>query len=628
MRFPPLPQAANRSFLEVAISFDTGTPPYACAAFFEPQWRMPLQAFSIRYGARFSMLPRQPTPAATLRSLKVDYWDASVAAFSASCSQLVELILWEPASLGDLTLPFADTLPPTLEHFAFPDDLIEVNSGSRAQRGAEFTALSQLPSRLERLRCVSMYNGSQSSWAVMLGVNCASVGIASSFGLKRTIIPRGFDVRDFAQLQAEDGGLNSDPIDELVCLVQMFPPSDGKTKGNHTVAHDSNTSWNHEILSTIESQHFFPCPGYPKLDCTNLVVPKDYFDDSAGTSTIAIARYNATVPNSKGTIFINPGGPGGSGVFFANLVAEVGQYSIIGFDPRGIARSRPVVDCFDTKFDYQAFTMGTVIERSFDLPPDPSSPEGYDSLVRQWASWRSLSAAQYHLCGEKHGDELKYMGTSTNVRDIDYMAKIFDGQDAPIHFWGGSYGSIMGAYLVNMLPNRVGRVFIEGIVNPVLWSNGASHDWLKDWMVDTDKTYQWLLDDCAEAGPSMCALAHENDTASAISERIDKYLDALYYSPVPITNHSRPGVLTSGQARKTLYFAVMVPMVWPRIAKYLRLAIDGDATPLYSLHTNELVLPPGPSPDAVPLSDLSRVAVSCADSPVTKADGPWNQTVL
>ncbi|KZW03064.1 hypothetical protein EXIGLDRAFT_728593 [Exidia glandulosa HHB12029] len=383
---------------------------------------------------------------------------------------------------------------------------------------------------------------------------------------------------------------------------------------------DDSRQWNHDILSTGDpnSLRFFPCPGNPKLECTNLVVPKDYFNASAGTSTVALARYKATVPKakSKGTIFINPGGPGGSGVYMATLWGEVlstivqGEYSIVGFDPRGIARSRPVVNCFPTKLHHQTFKLNTPLDRSFDLPPDPSSPEGYDSLLRQWASWRALYATQYQICGETMGEELKYMGTATVVRDIDYMAKVFDGKSAPIHYYGGSYGSILGAYLVNILPKRVGRVIIEGIANPVLWSNGPTTEWLRDWMVDTEKTYQWLLDDCVSAGPSLCALARENDTSSSIAKRIDNYLDALYYAPVPVTNHSRPGILTSGQARMTLYVATNAPARWPLIAQSFAQAMDGDATSLYSWYTRELALPPGPNLDG----DTSRAAVSCADS--------------
>jgi hypothetical protein len=42
----------------------------------------------------------------------------------------------------------------------------------------------------------------------------------------------------------------------------------------------------------------------------------------------------------------------------------------------------------------------------------------------------ALYEAQFKLCGSKLGDELKYMGTATVVRDMDYMAKLFDGDDA------------------------------------------------------------------------------------------------------------------------------------------------------------------------------------------------------
>jgi len=34
------------------------------------------------------------------------------------------------------------------------------------------------------------------------------------------------------------------------------------------------------------------------------------------------------------------------------------------------------------------------------------------------------------LCAEHMGDELKYMGTATVVRDMDYMSKLLEGDDA------------------------------------------------------------------------------------------------------------------------------------------------------------------------------------------------------
>lgn len=91
-----------------------------------------------------------------------------------------------------------------------------------------------------------------------------------------------------------------------------------------------------------------------------------------------------------------------------------------------------------------------------------------------------------------------------------------------------------------------------------------THKWGRKMMVETEDTYGWLLDACAEVGaaafgvsqlmrsqvgPTLCPLSKANDTAAAIAARVDDYLDQLYRSPVPVSNHSRPGILTSGQAR-------------------------------------------------------------------------------
>ncbi|EJD54339.1 hypothetical protein AURDEDRAFT_156120 [Auricularia subglabra TFB-10046 SS5] len=383
--------------------------------------------------------------------------------------------------------------------------------------------------------------------------------------------------------------------------------------------------WNFSVLSRNGSLDFFQCPDLPNLECTNVVVPKDYFDPSAGTSTVAVAVLRGNAQTKKGSIFINPGmwprrfwyllcfSIRANSMDFLSEIVQ-GEYDIVGFDPRGVANSRPVVQCFPTKFDYQVFQMGTVLERGFNLPPHPSSPAGFADIQRQWSEWRSLFAAQYHICGEALGNELKYMGTATVVRDIEYMASLFDGPGAPIHFFGGSYGTILGAYLVNMLPDRAGRVIIDGVADPVSWANAATNTWMKDWLVDTEKAYQRLLEECVKAGAGRCTLAEKGASVSDIAARIDKYLSDLYYNPVPISNHSRPGILTAGLARLPLYYATNAPMKWPYIASAYAQALSGDPTPLYDFFATPPQLPPTPDPNG----DLARSAVSCADSDVSK----------
>ncbi|KZV90919.1 hypothetical protein EXIGLDRAFT_837491, partial [Exidia glandulosa HHB12029] len=381
---------------------------------------------------------------------------------------------------------------------------------------------------------------------------------------------------------------------------------------------DSDWDFNVQTRTGAES---FPCPGQPNFECTNVIVPKDYLNASAGTSTVAIARLRATAKTSKGTIFLGAGGPGGSGVRMAlNGFAEAlsaivnGAFDIVGFDGRGIHLSRPVVQCFPSQFARQTFGLGTILDRGFELPPNPESAEGRAHILQQWGAWRAFYAAQYQICGKKYGEELKYMGTSTVVRDIAHIADIFDGRGSPLNFWGGSYGTIVGAYLVGMFPERAGRVVIDGVVDPNMWGNVPTHKWLQILMTDSENTYEWIIKACVEAGPSACPLTKENGTASNIAERLDDYLNKLYYNPLPITNHSRPGILTSGQARASLFQAVASPSAWPQIARLFAQALDGDPTPLYDLRTRVLELPPR----ANEMGDLSRSAVSCADAYVTK----------
>jgi hypothetical protein len=86
--------------------------------------------------------------------------------------------------------------------------------------------------------------------------------------------------------------------------------------------------------------------------CAQAQMPLDYADPTAGTVSVALEKH-AALSEPVGTIFVNPGGPGGSGVDFVDEVAKafrpavLEEYDIVGFDPRGVGLSDPV-DCYDT----------------------------------------------------------------------------------------------------------------------------------------------------------------------------------------------------------------------------------------------------------------------------------------
>ncbi|KAF9020091.1 alpha/beta-hydrolase [Hymenopellis radicata] len=352
-----------------------------------------------------------------------------------------------------------------------------------------------------------------------------------------------------------------------------------------------------------------PCPRLddvdvpPGIDCGSVIVPKDYFNASIGTASIAFARLNATKSPSKGSVFLNPGGPGGAGMAMIlgarglgrSLADAIGHdWDLIGFDPRGIGRTRPAAKCFSSDQEEMLFNANTIVEQGMTVPSirNVSSESLKHDLVEQNRMFIVLKKSQAKLCAERLGDELRYMGTANVVRDMDFMSEVFDGQGAKINFWGGSYGSILGAYLVNMLPERIGYTVIDGIADPVNWSSEPSHKWPANWLSSTEKTYQMFLKDCSEAGPKRCPLArYRGEPPEFMMQRLEDFFDRLALSPLPTPDATRPSFLTSGAARGLLLIAFAFSQ-----------AMAGNGT----LLANAILARRG---------STERLAVTCADSP-------------
>ncbi|KAJ7763322.1 hypothetical protein B0H16DRAFT_1368317 [Mycena metata] len=356
----------------------------------------------------------------------------------------------------------------------------------------------------------------------------------------------------------------------------------------------------------------------PGTECGSIIVPKDYFDLSAGTASIAIARFKATKFPKKGTVFLNPGGPGGSGTrlatqTFADLIGD--DWDLLGFDPRGINKTSPQVQCFNSSSHFNFFVANTVLQQGFTVASSRnlSNPAIEAQLVEQAREFMALKKSQAELCAKNMGDELKYMGTATVVRDMDFITKILDGEDAKINYWGGPYGSILGAYLVNMLPDRVGFVVIDGIADPVNWSTEPSHKWPINWLASTEKTYRFYLETCSRAGPEACPLSRYTDEPyEEIEARLEYFFDTLAVAPLPVPFAVRPGFITSGATRALLLMYLERPPQWSESALALSQAMAGNGTLLF----NKLATPRA---ESIPRYDLVRLGVTCMDSPPPKS---------
>ncbi|KAH8923445.1 hypothetical protein BT69DRAFT_159775 [Atractiella rhizophila] len=364
--------------------------------------------------------------------------------------------------------------------------------------------------------------------------------------------------------------------------------------------------------SKMGTVKWWKCPeeGHlPGSECGTIVVPKDYFNPSAGTATIALGRVRA-VGERKGMVLVNPGGPGGSGKGFAVVRGDMVQrllggaaFDIVGFDPRGIGETTPHLRCFDVEQDgsFGDLTAHTPLEEGYLTT---SKEELLQQLITTDGVWKTAM----ELCKERMGEELRYMGTSTVVRDMDFITKALEGDDALINFWGGSYGSILGQYLVNMLPDRLGRVVIDGIADAEAWANLPPHLWYRNWLSSTEGAYQTFLDACVKYGPERCALAGEpyGSSPASIRARIDEVREQLHARPLPVPHGNKPGLLKAGMVDIFLLGTLQRPIQYREAAIALKELLATPPNPL-KLY-NSVIGGAGPN-----IRDMERSGVSCND---------------
>lgn len=353
-------------------------------------------------------------------------------------------------------------------------------------------------------------------------------------------------------------------------------------------------------------------------ECGRLLVPLDYQNKTPGHANLAVGRYLAKNSTHKlGSLFVNPGGPGGSGLSFlyraGPALAELldGRYDIVSWDPRGINGTTPGVDCFASQTAQDIAFSHTYQDVGFEARnlSDPIERAVYAQQVRKADAENAVIA---ELCLNRTGEALRHVGTATVVRDLELLSRVIEGPEKPVNFWGFSYGTVVGSYFVNMFPHRVGNVAIDGVVDPILWATTGAYEWGKWDLVDTEKAYTNFLQSCAEVGPERCALnTNQTSTASAIRKTVDKFLDDLYERPLPVPLGEQPYILTSGMVRGLMFTNMYRPRGWPALAEQLAAGIRGNGAPILDSVLN-----------TIELNTTKKAKTAMAIEAVTCVDGP------
>ncbi len=210
-----------------------------------------------------------------------------------------------------------------------------------------------------------------------------------------------------------------------------------------------------------------PCEaeGAEGFDCATFRVPLDYDRPGRRQIKLAVVRLPATDQEHKlGSLFLNPGGPGGSGVEFVIGAGpflfneEVrARYDLVGFDPRGIINSSPL-RCYHTFEE----SLGALAPFFF-----PTTPEE-EALVAQ------LDRGLDRNCRRRGGSIRNHMATADVARDLDRLRQAVG--DPLLNYAGYSYGSFLGVTYANLFPSKVGALVVDGVLDPIAWTTGVGNE--------------------------------------------------------------------------------------------------------------------------------------------------------
>jgi pimeloyl-ACP methyl ester carboxylesterase len=197
-----------------------------------------------------------------------------------------------------------------------------------------------------------------------------------------------------------------------------------------------------------------PCPAVGAgLACASLQVPLDYSKPGGRKLTLALSEKPATAPAGKrqGVLLVNPGGPGGPGRNLAASVASgldpsvAAEYTIVGFDTRGVGASVPALHCDPSFFA--------------EVRPDyiPATQAAEQVLIGRAKAY----AAD---CQKRFGWLLPFMTTQNIARDMDSIREALGQQK--ISYFAYSYGTYIGEVYATLFPSRVARMVLDSTVDP------------------------------------------------------------------------------------------------------------------------------------------------------------------
>jgi pimeloyl-ACP methyl ester carboxylesterase len=295
------------------------------------------------------------------------------------------------------------------------------------------------------------------------------------------------------------------------------------------------------------------------LSCAWLTVPLDYADPTGTTIRLRVSKSVASGPAAtrQGSLVVNPGGPGATGVDFTGYVAlaiasdVATQFDVVGFDTRGVGQSAPVT-CM----------TGRQTTQWLRADPSPRTPLQERRLL-------ALGGRLAQGCLTMSPVIARHLGSDDTVRDLDVLRQALG--DSRLNFLGFSYGTYLGTLYAEQFPDRVGRFVLDGALDPSLDAMQTARGQSGGFQVAMTRFAQ----DCIRH-----VTCPTRTSARAVLNRVNGLLAGLDVRTMPTTGARR---LVQAEAMGALFYSMYSPFLWSSLRYALRQALKGDGTGLQSL---------------------------------------------
>jgi pimeloyl-ACP methyl ester carboxylesterase len=297
------------------------------------------------------------------------------------------------------------------------------------------------------------------------------------------------------------------------------------------------------------------------MQCATATAPQDWSDPGGESIDLALVRQPATSSARIGSLLVNPGGPGGSGVDFVKDSIDYAtderlqsSFDVVGFDPRGVGRSTPVT-CYEDPTELDSYLYGI-------LPGTPGSDD--------WLAAANASTKQFgERCLELTGPLLGNVDTISAARDLDMLRAVLG--DETLNYLGYSYGSLLGQVYADLFPDKTGRLVLDGAVDP------ASDDFegTATQAQGFESALRAFLEDCGSADD--CPFSGSLDDSTAT---IRALLDSLDASPITAADGRQLG-------SSAMFTAIILPLYnadsWGSLRELFTSVFQGDADYAFQL---------------------------------------------